>query len=442
MNILVLAGGVPATSGMPGSPRLFSLCRELSRRHRLSLMVRGESEERWRWFLDNPEVTKVFTKITRLPDPPPATWRSQQHHRLRLASHLSTLYRDPEYHRRLRNILSKEILETTSTDFVYVDGLAMTQYLDERSGVPMAVDLHDCLSRLYAQRARTERRWRANLAIALESQQIARWERSLAERFGVIVTNSTVDEAALRRLAPRGRIVTIPNGVDCEYFSLGQNGHGSHRIVFTGVMNYGPNADAAQYCANEIFPRVQARVRDAEFWVVGADPSAEVRSLGERNGIYVTGRVDDVRPYIQSAGVCVCPMRYAPGIKNKILAAMAMGKPVVSTRVGLEGVEARPGSDALQADTPQEFADELASVLTTDALARRLSENGYRLVREKYSWTAMAESLDREFEHTALRAQDSSRTIPRMVARRAPSACMVAISRLRSRVALYIETNR
>jgi len=88
-------------------------------------------------------------------------------------------------------------------------------------------------------------------------------------------------------------------------------------------------------------------------------------------------------------------MRYGAGIKNKILAAMAMGKPVVSTSVGLEGIEARPGSDVLQADTPQKFADELASVLTTDDLARRLSENGYRLVRERYSWTAMAESFDR-----------------------------------------------
>ena len=392
MNILVLAGDVPATSRMPGSPRLFSLCRELSRRHRLVLMARGESEERWRWFLADPELTEVFAKITRLPDPPPATWRSQQHHRLRLACHFSTLYRNPEYHRRLRDALSEE---TRRADFVYVDGLMMTQYLDERSAVPMAVDLHDCLSRLYAQGARSERRWRAKLALSLESQQIARWERSLAERFGVIVTNSTVDETALRRLAPRGRIVTIPNGVDCEYFALGQNGHGSHRIVFTGVMNYGPNADAAQYCANEIFPRVQAKIPDAEFWVVGADPSAEVWSLGERNGIHVTGRVDDVRPYIQSAGVCVCPMRYGAGIKNKILAAMAMGKPVVSTSVGLQGIEARPGSDVLQADSPQKFADELASVLTTDDLARRLSENGYRLVRERYSWTAMAESFDR-----------------------------------------------
>src|SRR4030095_15808432 len=116
-----------------------------------------------------------------------------------------------------------------------------------------------------------------------ETLRIAQWERTLPRRFGVVVTNSTVDAAVLRRLAPRGRILTIPNGVDCEYFAPGPNGHRTHRIVFTGVVSYGANADAAQYRAHDIFPRVQAKVRDAEFWVVGADPTAEVRRLGERN---------------------------------------------------------------------------------------------------------------------------------------------------------------
>jgi glycosyltransferase involved in cell wall biosynthesis len=259
----------------------------------------------------------------------------------------------------------------------------------------LAADLHDCSTLLYKRTARHERRWRSKLALYLEMRSIARWEGSLAERFRVIITNSSVDEGALRDLMPDGHIVTIPNGVDCEYFASAQDAHGSRRIVFTGVMNYGPNADAARYCAEEIFPAVRAKVPDAEFWVVGADPDAEVRSLGEREGVHVTGRVADIRPHLQAAAVSVCPVRYGAGIKNKILAAMAMGKPVVSTSVGLEGVEARPGVDVLKADTPQEFADGIASVLTSESLARRLGESGYRLVKERYSWPARAESLER-----------------------------------------------
>lgn len=403
MNILVVTGDVPATSGMPGSPRLFNLCRELSSHHRMFLVARGGSEERWRWFSENSEATKVFAKLTRLPDPPPFTWRGQQHHRLRQACTFSTLYRTPEYHQRIREAIGEEILRKKPADLVYVDGLPMTQYLDGRYGVPMAVDLHDSFTLLYGRAARGEQRWRRKLALYLETRTIARWERSLAQRFGVIITNSTVDEEALRRLMPTGRIVTIPNGVDCEYFASTQNGYGSHRLVFTGVMNYGPNEDAVRYCADEIFPLVREKVPDAEFWVVGADPSTEVRSLSGRHGVHVTGKVADVRPYIQAAGVCVCPMRYGAGIKNKILAAMAMGKPVVSTSMGLEGIEARPGHHVLRADTPGEFAEEVASVLTTEGLARRLGESGHRLVKERYSWAAMAESLERTLRTVSAR---------------------------------------
>lgn len=395
MNILVLAGDVPATPGMPGSPRLFGLCRELSRQHRIFLLARGGSEERWRWFCEDSEATKVFAELTRLPDPPPFTWRGQQHHRLRQACHFSTLYRTPEYHRRLREVIGEEMVGKRPIDLVYVDSLAMTQYVDGRNAMPIMVDLHDCLTLLYERTTRNERRWWRKLTLYLETRSIARWERSLAERFGVIITNSTVDEEALRRLMPTGRVVTIPNGVDCEYFSPGGDGpRSTRRMVYTGVMDYGPNEDAVRYFADEIFPLVREEVPDAEFWVVGANPGAEVRSLTGRKGIHVTGKVADVRPYMQAAGVCVCPMRYGSGVKNKILAAMAMGKPVVSTSVGLEGIEARPGYHVLQADTPREFADDVASVLTTEGLARRLGESGHRLVKERYSWAAMAESLE------------------------------------------------
>src|SRR6266849_2826353 len=131
MNILVVAGDVPATSEMPGSPRLWSLCRELAGHHRLSLMARGVSDERWGWFRGNSEVAKVFAEVTRLPEPPPTTWAGQQHHRIRLASHFSTLFRTPAYHQRLRDIIEEEVAAKRA-DLVYVDGLAMTQYLDGR----------------------------------------------------------------------------------------------------------------------------------------------------------------------------------------------------------------------------------------------------------------------------------------------------------------------
>ena len=160
---------------MPGSPRLFGLCRELSRQHRIFLLARGAREEPWRWFLGEPEVAKVFAEVTRLPDPPPFTWRGQQHHRLRQACTFSTLYRTPEYHRRLREVIGEEMVRKRRIDLVYVDSLAMTQYVDGRNAMPIMVDLHDCLTLLNERTTRNERRWWRKLALYLETRSIARW---------------------------------------------------------------------------------------------------------------------------------------------------------------------------------------------------------------------------------------------------------------------------
>jgi glycosyltransferase involved in cell wall biosynthesis len=374
------------------------------------LVARGGSEDRWQWFRRHPDVDAVFAQVTRLPEPSRSSWSSRQHHRLRMACHLCTRYRHPEYHRALHRDI-QAMVDARHIDLIYVDGLAMTQYVDDRTGAPLAVDLHDCLTLLYERTLKRERHWHRKPMLYLETRSIARWERSLAQHFAAVVTNSSVDEAALRRLMPGGRIVAIPNGVDCEYFSPGADRRGSHRMVFTGVMNYGPNVDAARYCADEIFPRVRAKIPDAEFWIVGANPDAAVQSLDAREGIRVTGRVDDIRPHIEAAGVCVCPMRFGAGMKNKILAAMAMGKPVVSTSVGLEGIEARPGLDVLQADAPHAFADEVTNVLTSDALARQLADRGHRLVTERYSWQARAESLERTFDHIGAAAVSDPRRL-------------------------------
>ena len=110
--------------------------------------------------------------------------------------------------------------------------------------------------------------------------------------------------------------------------------------------------------------------------------------------MHVTGSVDDIRPYVQSAGIYICPLRYGSGVKNKILAAMAMGKPVVATPVSLEGIEVRGDHDVLIADSPGEFAAKVSKLLADEVLAKKLGENGCRLVRDKYSWKAKAQLLE------------------------------------------------
>jgi sugar transferase (PEP-CTERM/EpsH1 system associated) len=394
LNILVLAGNIPATSRMPGSPRLFSLCRVLARDHRLFLLSHCSSPERRRSFAEDPAVTGVFHDVTILDEAPPPTWWGRQHHRLRLAPHFVTRYRSPSYHRAVVEIIRERLRMSGPAELIYVDGLWMTQYVAKSYGVPVVVDLHDSHTLLYQRLLAREQHLVRRLPLYLEGRSIARWERALSGFCDLIITNSTVDEAVIRRLEPSSRTVTITNGVDTEYFTPARPRLERPTLVFTGVMDYGPNEDAVLYFCQEVLPLLRRSLPEIEFWAVGPNPSPRVADLARVPGVHVTGRVDDVRPYVESAGVFVCPLRAGAGMKNKILAAMAMRRPVVATSLSLEGIDVRPDEHVLMADGAEPFAAQVLRLLREPPLADRLADQAYTLVTERYSWNARGESLD------------------------------------------------
>ena len=141
-------------------------------------------------------------------------------------------------------------------------------------------------------------------------------------------------------------MLTITNGVDMEYFSPGSMPPDAGKIVFTGVMDYAPDEDAALYFGREVFPLVRAQRPHAQFWIVGSNPSPAVRALSSSAGIHVTGKVDDIRPHMRSAAVFVSPLRVGSGVKNKILAAMAMEKATVATPLSIDGLDLADGRSA------------------------------------------------------------------------------------------------
>jgi glycosyltransferase involved in cell wall biosynthesis len=379
---------------MPGSPRLVSFCRELSRSHKISLVAVSGSQERREQFENDPQIAGVFEEMTFLSPAPKPTWPGKQRHRFHLASHYLTKYTSPEYYRGVCGLVTERMARNGAVDAVYVDGLSMTQYLDSKRDIPAVVDLHDSHTLLLTRTIRIEPDILNKLRIYLEKRSVAKWEASLKETFDLVITNSAVDEAMIKKLAPSTATLTIPNGVDVEYFSASRNGGRPERLVFTGVIGYGPNEDAVLYFCRDVFPLIRAQNPGVEFWAVGHEPSVRVRSLAEQPGVHVTGSVDDIRPYVQSAGIYICPLRYGSGVKNKILAAMAMGKPVVATPVSLEGIEVRGDHDVLIADSPGEFAAKVSKLLADEVFAKKLGENGCRLVRDKYSWKAKAQLLE------------------------------------------------
>jgi glycosyltransferase involved in cell wall biosynthesis len=192
----------------------------------------------------------------------------------------------------------------------------------------------------------------------------------------------------------------IPNGVDTEYFrpasrvALVRDPY----IVFTGAMDYPPNVDAAGWFCNEILPVLQRSVPHIRLKIVGKNPHPHVLELGKRNGVEVTGTVPDIRSYVSGSLALVVPLRSGGGTRLKILEAMALERPVISTTVGAEGLEVRPGTDILIADDAQQFVNHIKLLLRSPERSELVGKAGRRLVMEKYDWRVCLGGLDRLYD--------------------------------------------
>jgi glycosyltransferase involved in cell wall biosynthesis len=256
------------------------------------------------------------------------------------------------------------------------------RWLDYVPRAPVSVlVLHDVRALVYERQAAAAGSWVARRARRREARRYRRFEGEYCRRFDLVVTVSPADEAWIRLHYRPRRVVTVPIPVDADYFTpMPAIRERAARILFTGMMNHPPNVDAACFFARDVLPRVQAAVPEAEFWIVGREPTAEVRSLGAVPGVVVTGAVADMRAHIAQAGVVVVPLRFGSGMRNKILEAWAMAKCVVSTSIGAEGLDCRPGADILVADDVAGLADHVVAAIRDPALRDRIRSSGRALV--------------------------------------------------------------
>lgn len=394
MKILSISRDLPATSRMPGSPRFFNFCQGLAAvGHELSLLCFLRSQDRWHWFESQAPADRAFRQFEFLPQPPQPSWWCRQQHRFLLSSHLSTQHLLPDYFLKVSQAI-RDYTQRVSPDLVLVDGIEMTQYLLEKHSIPHVVDLTDCLTLLFWRTAGIEKQIRQKLAWYAEAWRLSRWERSLPKYFPLLLTISDVDRDYVQQLNSAAHVLTIPNGIDSEYFAPSTMPGSSEILIFSGVMGYGPNEDAAIFFANEILPLVRKQFPNVALFIVGQEPGSKVQALASIPGVHVTGTVEDVRPYFYRAGIYVCPLRYGAGMKNKLLSAMAMGIPVVATSLSLEGIDVMPGKDVLVADAPDAFAHEVIRLLSDPLLYQQLRERSLAIVREKYSWKKVVSQLE------------------------------------------------
>jgi glycosyltransferase involved in cell wall biosynthesis len=217
------------------------------------------------------------------------------------------------------------------------------------------------------------------------------YERAICRRFNTVIAVSQVDREQMREAFGLQEIYDVPTGVDTDYFRPLGGSSVATELVFTGSMDWMPNEDAICYFTEKILPLVAQEIPDVRLTVVGRNPSSSLVSLAQSNErIKVTGRVKDIRPYVDRAAAYVVPMRIGGGTRLKIYEAMAMEKPIISTSVGAEGLPVRNGEELLIADGAESFARAVARALKDARLAKALGRRAAALVRERFGWDRAA----------------------------------------------------
>ncbi len=287
-----------------------------------------------------------------------------------------------------------EILATGTFDILHVDTIALCQFIPPGCRTPTVLTHHNLESMLMARRAQVETRGLMRFYLRRESAKLEACERRLSPACDLNVMMSNPDAGGLTKIAPSARTAVVANGVDTAYFTPGDQNADAPSLVYTGGMNMFANSDAVLYFVNQIWPAIRQQHPTVKFVAVGQDPPKELLALAAADPrVTVTGYVDDIRPYVRKAAVYVVPLRVGGGTRLKVLDAMAMGKAMVSTSIGCEGIEVVANRHLMIADDPATFAATTLALLADGNRRAALSQAARARVEELYAWPVIGQQL-------------------------------------------------
>lgn len=425
MKILFLTPQLPYPPQKGTAMRNWGLISDLALRHEVAVLSfasppsiplqRGGRKGGGRVEVVEPPVRSLFTRLRDM------LTTSKPDMALRLAS--------DAYARRLADWLAQEVV-----DVVHVEGIEMAPYLDvvetvfpspsstpsggkhaptsppllggQRGGKslrPLVVfDDHNCeyllQKRAFLTDVRIPTRWLGAVYSFVQWRRLLRYEALVCRRADRVLAVSEADAAALRKLAPDANITVVPNGIDTRAYAPTRTHADTPTLVFTGTMDFRPNVDAVLWFTREVLPRIRNRVPDARFLAVGQRPHRRLDVLRDDPAVTLTGFVEDPRPYIAGAAVYVVPLRMGGGTRFKVLEALAMGKPVVSTTLGAEGFPVTHGRELLLADEPEEFAQAVVALLNEPGRGAELGQAGRAFVEERYDWRVIVPLVEAVYE--------------------------------------------
>jgi sugar transferase (PEP-CTERM/EpsH1 system associated) len=415
LKILFLTPQLPYPPDKGATIRTFAMIKGLAQRgHHVSLLSLIGSEDDLAWL---PQMRPYYTNVDTVLAPP------QRSSLTRLRDLVTSTLPDmawrlpsPEFAATLDNILRQESFDIVQAESMEVAQYALQVVQQRPQGQKRPLVVFDNLNaeyvlqrRAYEIDRRKQRTWPKALYSWLQWRRLRGYERRICTTVDMVLAVSEADAHAITALDDKIEVHVVPNGVDCVFFS--PNAEAAEpdvtkikhmaSVIFTGTMSFRPNADAVTWFCQEILPLIKKHVFHVHFYIVGQSPPAAVRALAGP-AVTVTGYVSDIRPYIANSSVYVVPMRMGSGTKLKVMEAMAMHIPVVSTTLGAEGIDVTPGRHILLADAPADFASRVVSLLDDSSERQRLADDARRLVEEKYDWTTIVPSLEAIYTHSLL----------------------------------------
>jgi len=296
-------------------------------------------------------------------------------------------------------------------DLVVASIINAAPYAIMARDVPCVLEEHNFMTSWMEERYRGQTAPLRKVAHWLTWQKCRRYERWLYPQFNLISMVSRRDRQAVEETIPHctGRVEVIPNGVDILLNRPGMASPQPDTLVFNGSITYYANEDAIRYFLSEILPLIQSRVPKVNLKITGKTDGFDLKNMKSNDQVIFTGFLEDVRPVVAASWACIVPLRIGGGTRLKILEAMALGTPVISTSKGAEGLEVIPEQDILIADTPVEFAEQTVRLLKDPNLRERLIRNARRKVEEKYSWAQIGERFCQAVENVGCK---SSSQIP------------------------------
>jgi sugar transferase (PEP-CTERM/EpsH1 system associated) len=400
MKLLFLTPQLPYPPHQGTTIRNFHLLAGLARRHEIALISFTDG---LRSVSDTP-LPGLCDQVHVIPMPPIRS----------LSQRLVTTFLSPQPDMALRlpsrqfQTRLEQWVQDEQFDVIQVEGIEMGQYalalqesrlLSDRT--KLVFDDHNAEYVLQRRAFLTDGGRPAGYSL-IQWLKLRRYERQICQIADRVVAVSETDAEALRRLVPGLSPAVVPNGVDIDFFRpeyAGADGVQTANLVFTGKMDFRPNVDAMLWFCGEILPRIQAARPGITLAIVGREPHSRVQALARGPNVAVTGYVDDIRPYVAGAQVYIVPLRMGGGTRLKVLQAMAMGKAIVSTTLGAEGIAGHAGEHLVLADNADDFAAAVLSLLDNPDRRAALGTRARSLVEREYAWEAIIPRMDAVYHH-------------------------------------------